>query len=134
MHLGERRRVRLFVRRDTFGRYLSCLVFLPLDRYTTETRNRIQEILTEELGGIGLDYTTRVTESVLVRLHVIVYTDPKAPRDFDVAAIERRLAESTRSWTDDLHDALVEQCGEEEGARLFSRYADAIIGAVRNDC
>src|SRR6185437_8598291 len=73
LHLGERRRVRLFVRRDTFGRYLSCLVYLPLDRYTTETRNDIQEILRDAFGGIGLDYTARVTESVLVRLHVIVY-------------------------------------------------------------
>src|SRR5262249_4120803 len=28
LHLGERRRVRLFVRRDAFGRFLSCLFFL----------------------------------------------------------------------------------------------------------
>ncbi len=29
LHLGERQRVRLFVRRDRFGRFLSCLVFVP---------------------------------------------------------------------------------------------------------
>lgn len=36
LHLGERRRVRLFVRRDTFGRFFSCLVFLPHDRLSRE--------------------------------------------------------------------------------------------------
>ena len=29
LHTRERRQVRLFVRRDTYGRYLSCLVYLP---------------------------------------------------------------------------------------------------------
>ncbi|MDP9286269.1 MAG: NAD-glutamate dehydrogenase [Actinomycetota bacterium] len=133
LQLGERRRVRLFLRRDTFGRFLSCLVFLPLDRYTTATRNRLQEILTEELGGVGVDYTARVTESVLVRLHIIVYTDPTAPRDYDVAQIEKRLAEATRSWTDDLHDALVVELGEEDAARLFPKYAEAFPAAYRDD-
>src|SRR5439155_10296714 len=47
LHLGERQRVRLFVRRDTFGRFFSCLVYLPRDRFNTDNRQRIQEILTE---------------------------------------------------------------------------------------
>ena len=46
-HLKERRQVRLFVRRDPYGRYLSCLVYLPRDRYTTAVRNRMQDILLE---------------------------------------------------------------------------------------
>ncbi|HEV3404616.1 MAG TPA: NAD-glutamate dehydrogenase [Gaiellaceae bacterium] len=133
LHLGERRRVRLFVRRDTFGRYLSCIVFLPLDRYTTETRNTIQGILSEAFGGVGLDYTARVTESVLVRLHIIIHTDRGAPSEYDVPELERRLAEATRSWTDDLHDALVEQCGEEQTASLFAKYGEAFPPAYRAD-
>ncbi len=133
LHLGERRRVRLFVRRDTFGRFLSCLVYLPLDRYNTQVRSRIQEILTETFGGVSLEYSARVTESVLARLHVIIYTAAGAALDYDVAEIERRLAAATRSWTDDLHDALVEQLGEERGAVLFKRYADAFPPAYRDD-
>src|SRR5439155_14444354 len=84
LHLGERRRVRLFVRRDTFGRFVSCLVYLPLERYDTESRRRIQQILTEAFGGVGLDYTARVTESVLARLHVVIYTEPGGAPVYDV--------------------------------------------------
>ncbi len=50
LHLGERRRVRLFVRRDVFGRFLSCLVFIPRERFNTENRRKVQEILQEAFG------------------------------------------------------------------------------------
>ena len=43
--LRERRQTRLFLRRDVYGRYMSCLVYLPRDRYTTAVRLRAQEIL-----------------------------------------------------------------------------------------
>ena len=113
LHLGERRRVRLFVRRDAFERFLSCLVYLPRERFDTENRQRIQDILQEAFGGTSVDYTTRVSESVLARLHVVVYTEQGAIPEYDVGEIEARLAEATRAWTDDLRDALSEQLGEE---------------------
>jgi glutamate dehydrogenase len=133
LHLGERRRVRIFVRRDVFGRFFSCLVYLPLERYNTETRHRIQQILQDAFGGASVDFAARVSESVLVRLHVVVYTVPGATREYDVAAIEARLLEATRTWVDDLHDALFEQLGEERAATLHRRYRDAFPAAYRDD-
>jgi glutamate dehydrogenase len=133
LHLGERRRVRIFVRRDVFGRFFSCLVYLPLERYNTETRRRIQEILQDAFGGASVDFAARVSESVLVRLHVVVYTVPGATREYDVAAIEARLLEATRTWVDDLHDALFEQLGEGRAATLHRRYRDAFPAAYRDD-
>ncbi|MEP7225632.1 MAG: NAD-glutamate dehydrogenase, partial [Actinomycetota bacterium] len=126
LHLGERRRVRLFVRRDAFGRFLSCLVYLPRERFDTQNRERIQAILQEAFGGTSVDYTTRVTESVLARLHVVVYTETGSTPDYDVAEIEGRLAEATRAWTDDLREALSEE-------PLFDRYGEAFPAAYRED-
>ena len=133
LHLGERRRVRLFVRRDVFGRFLSCLVYLPRDRFDTRNRNRIQDILQEEFRGASVDYTTRVSDSVLARLHYIVYTSDGGVPDYDVPAIEARLAAATRAWTDDLRDALAEYEGEEQVGRLFECYREAFPGAYRDD-
>jgi glutamate dehydrogenase len=133
LHLGERRRVRLFVRREAFGRFLSCLVFLPLERYNTGVRRRIERILQEAFDGASVDLSARVSESVLARLHVVVHTDEGAPSDFDVDAIEALLAEATRAWSDDLHDVLIEQLGEERGADLYQRYGDAFPPAYRDD-
>jgi glutamate dehydrogenase len=133
LHLGERRRVRLFVRRDAFGRFLSCLVYLPRERFDTENRQRIQEILQQAFAGTSVDYTTRVSESVLARLHFVVYTEQGTAPEFDVAEIESRLASVTRAWTDDLRDALSEQLGEARAGPLFERYGEAFPGAYRED-
>ena len=131
LHIGERPQVRLFLRRDPYGRFLSCLVYLPRDRYHTENRLRIQQILQQQLHGVSVAHTAYVTESILARLHIIIYTNPDDVPAYDVRAIEKRLAEATRSWTDDLQAALLDQCGEEVGNRLFQRYRDAFPTAYR---
>ncbi len=131
--LGERQRVRLFVRRDAFGRFLSCLVFVPRDRFNTQVRRRIEAILQEVFDGESVDYNVRLSESVLARLHYVIYTKSGTTPDYDVAEIEARLVEATRSWADDLSDALVEQLGEERGRQLFATYGDASPAAYRED-
>ena len=85
LHLGERQRLRLFARRDPFGRFFSLLVFVPRDRFNTENRRRIEAILRTATGAATIDYTTRVSESVLVRLHFVAYVEPGVEPDFDAA-------------------------------------------------
>jgi glutamate dehydrogenase len=74
--LGQRKQVRLFLRPDAAGRYVSCLVYLPRDRYTTQVRLRVQEVLRSALGGDSVDYGAMVGNSALARLHVVVYAAP----------------------------------------------------------
>src|SRR5690606_20494979 len=108
--------VRLFLRRDDYGRYISCLIFLPRDRYTTKVRGAMQRILLEELGGTSFDYSAVVGESMLARLHVVVRGEPDTPvRELpeNVEELEARLAAAARIWEDDLAAALQELCGDE---------------------
>ena len=133
LHLGERQRVRLFVRADRFGRFLSCLVFVSRDRFNTENRRRIERILAEAFDARDIDYTTRVSESVLVRLHYSIDVDPTRTLEFDLREIEARLVAATRSWADDLHEALIEQHGEEHGNALRRTYGAAFPTGYRAD-
>jgi glutamate dehydrogenase len=133
LYLGERQRVGLFVRRDTFGRFLSCLVFVPRDRFNTENRRRIEAILRRAFNAASIDYTTRVSESVLVRLHYRVYVEPGQLPAYDIQEIEMLLLAATRSWADDLESALILEHGEERGNALRRRYADAFPAAYRAD-
>jgi glutamate dehydrogenase len=121
------------VRRDTYERFFSCLVYVPRDRYNTDIRQRMQEILRYALGGENAVFDVRLSESVLARLHFIIYTAPGYVPDYDVDEIEARLIEATRSWTDNLHDALIEQCGEERGNELFRAYREAFPPGYRDD-
>jgi glutamate dehydrogenase len=131
LHLQERQRVRLFVRRDTYGRFISCLVFVPRDRYNTLVRERMQGILLRAFDGVNVEYNVRLSESVLARVHFIIYTKQGENPDYDEQEIERRIVETTRSWADNLYDALVEQCGEEQGTELFRKYRDAFSPGYR---
>ena len=102
LRMAGRRQLRLFLRRDGYGRFISCLIYLPRDRFTTANRLRMQEILLRELNGIGVDYTTRVTEPMLARVHFIVRTDPAdPPGEIDADALAELLADATRMWDDD---------------------------------
>ena len=107
-HLKERRQVRMFVRRDPYGRYISCLIHLPRDRYTTAVRRRMEQILLSALGGASVEYTARVTESVLARLHLVVRMPVgKSLGEVDVRALERELTLATRFWDDEFADLVV---------------------------
>jgi len=134
LHLQERRQLRLFVRRDPYGRYLSCLVYLPRDRYDTAARLRIQQLLLQATGGESIDYAALVGESVLARLHFVIRmpAGDQLP-EVDETQLERELTTIVRAWADDFADALAEQVGEEAGARLLRRYGRAFPEAFKED-
>ncbi len=126
LRMAGRRQLRLFLRRDGYGRFISCLIYLPRDRFTTGNRLRMQEILLRELNGIGVDYTTRVTERMLARVHFIVRTDPAdPPGQVDPNQLAEMLADATRMWDDDFSLVLERKLGEEPARDLFGRYATA---------
>ncbi|XVU24453.1 NAD-glutamate dehydrogenase [Actinoplanes sp. CA-054009] len=126
LRMAGRRQLRLFLRRDGYGRFISCLVYMPRDRFTTGNRLHMQEILLRELNGVGLDYTTRVTERMLARVHFIVRTDPAdPPGKVDPNALAEMLADATRMWDDDFSLVLERKLGEEAARELFTRYATA---------
>ncbi|MGX6605762.1 NAD-glutamate dehydrogenase [Micromonosporaceae bacterium Da 78-11] len=126
LRMAGRRQLRLFLRRDGYGRFISCLIYLPRDRFTTANRLSMQEILLRELNGIGVDYTTRVTERMLARVHFIVRTDPAdPPGPVDPNALAEMLADATRMWDDDFSLVLERKLGEESAKDLFTRYSTA---------
>ena len=134
LRLRDRRQVKLFLRKDDYGRYMSCLVYLPRDRYTTQIRLRIQEILRAAFQGVAVDYSAQVTEGTLARLHVVVRGERGRPLpDVDVEELERRLTASTRSWTDDLTEAIAAKLGAEAGRRLSVKYGDAFPEGYKAD-
>ncbi|PWG62202.1 NAD-glutamate dehydrogenase [Spiribacter halobius] len=133
LQLQERQRVRLFVRYDPFGRFVSCLVYAPRERYNTEVRQRMQEILAETFDAAHSEFSVQLSEAVLARIHFIVHLRTPGRPAYDHAALERRIADTMRSWSDDLYRALLEHYGEERGTALHQRYGDGFGAAYRED-
>ncbi len=136
--LGSQRRALLFLRADRLQYFVSCLVYLPRDRYTTQVRLRIEDILVREFGGTRLEFTARVSESPWALMHFMVRL-PEGATPVDVSEDNRirlqgLLSEAARTWTDRLIGAAangsVEQADTEHYAGAFPEvYKQAVTPA-----
>jgi glutamate dehydrogenase len=126
MQLQERRRLRLFIRKDIYNRYFSCLIYVPRERFNSELRQKMSDILMEALGGEHVDFMTHFSESILARIHLMIYL-PKgaAVPAYDNKYLEDKLVEAERTWSDNLYDALIDHFGEGHGVTLFEQYKNA---------
>lgn len=129
--LGERARLRLFMWRDPFGRFVSCLVYVPRESYSTELRLKFQRILVQALGGAHVDFDALLSGTKLARIHFMVRLAPDHPLDVDRKDIERKLVAAARRWEDELRDALVEAEGEAAGLALERRWGQAFPASYR---
>jgi len=124
--LRERPRTRLFVRRDKYGRFYSCLVYLPRDRFDSAVRERIETTLKRAFHGERIDSTIQIGESPLAMLHLVVRPKPGDKASYDVAELEAKIVHIVRNWYDDLRDVLLQRHGEEKGHKLATRYGRAL--------
>ena len=132
VQLHEQARTRLFVSKDPFGRFMSCLVYLPRDRYNTVARMSVADLLRETFNGASVEYTTRASEEALATLHFIVHLakDSVLP-DVDPDEVERQIVEATRDWDEDLAAATVEEFGEGLGDRYAKDFRGGFATAYK---
>jgi glutamate dehydrogenase len=133
VNMYERRRVRLFPRRDPYGRFYSCMLFVPRDRYNTQARERIEQILMEELHGTDFESQVEISISALARLRTIVRTDPAQPVRADVARIERRIDDALLTWSDRLRDEINAHLPGDQAAPVATEFATAFPAAYEEE-
>ena len=133
LHLADRQRFRLFVRRDTFERFVTCLIYAPREHYTTKVRQRWQAVLMRAFNGRSSDFNVHLSDSSLARVMITVRTTPGQVPPTDVRALEAELAAAARRWDDELKDALIDAVGEARGNALFRGFGGAFPVAYRED-
>lgn len=133
LNLQDRRHIKLFVRKDAYGRYFSCLVYVPRENFNTELLYKMRDILLRAFGGKDITFATQFSESILARIHFVVYVDAKKPLSYDTKEIEQELIEVGRLWYDDLRDNLIEHFGEEKGTELYHHYSHAFPAGYREN-
>ncbi|MBV8888659.1 MAG: NAD-glutamate dehydrogenase [Alphaproteobacteria bacterium] len=121
LNLQERQRIALFVRRDPLERFVSCLVYVPRERYDRELRQAFAAILAKAFAGTVSAFDVHLDDSVLARVHFIIRTPGGAVPGVDTAALEARLAEAGRRWSDRVEDAAAAAFGEEAGHARLAR-------------
>ncbi len=124
-------KVALFARRDAFNRFVSCLIYVPRERYTAQLRGIMREIVEQGFGARVSVIYLEVSDDAHARLQFIVPTPAGRPVDFDLHAIEKRLAEAGSDWRDAFSQALAETHGEAEGLEVYELYEDAFPASYR---
>lgn len=133
LHLGERARTRLFMRRDLYARFYSCLVFLPRENYNTEIRVKLQDLLKKRLNGISAEFNVQLTESVLARIHMLVRTHPANAPVVDTQALEAEVIALTRRWEEGVFTETSSALGEDAANRARREFVLPFPVAYRED-
>jgi glutamate dehydrogenase len=133
LSLQDRKRVKLFLRRDPFRRFFSCIIYIPREQYTTDVRRKIESILLENFGGISVDTSVQIVDAPLARMHTIVRLGTGGHPKFNIDVIEKRIAGTVIAWPDKLRDQLIDKFGHDEGFALFREYGQSFRPAYQTD-
>jgi glutamate dehydrogenase len=132
LELGERPRIRVLARRDEFDRFVSVLVFIPRDRYSTKVDRRIGELLGARYDGRVAASSVTFPEGQLARLHVIVGRGAGARREPERETLEAEIASLVQTWSDELRRALAAMPDRQHARQLLERYAEAFSIGYRD--
>ncbi len=133
LRLQKRPRTKVFLRYDQFDRYVSALVFVPRDRYSTELRARIADILVQAFDGRPSAFYPNFTDGPLARVLFIIGRNNGQRPEVNVEELEARIAAATRDWTDDLRAALTDRWGDKTGRLLAKRFVRAFPAGYREN-
>jgi len=133
LKLRERQRIRLFARSDTYGQFVSMLVYVPRDRYNTGVRKKMEQVIKNKLQTDNVDFNVQFSESIFARVHFMVHTRSDWKGVFDTGEVENEIIEILRDWKDDLSSALIHQYGETVGMELYSRYGEGFTAAYKDN-
>jgi glutamate dehydrogenase len=122
--LRDRHQLRLFMRRDRYGRYYTCMVYLPRERYSAELRQRIASELAGVFGATSMDNTVEFLRGSLARILYTVRTEPGTTIALTPAEVEQRLLAVTRSWREQLREVFRPH-PTIHGGEMATRFGDA---------
>ncbi|MVV46954.1 NAD-glutamate dehydrogenase [Pseudomonas sp. PB120] len=131
VQIQERNKIRVFLRKDPYGRFCYCLAYVPRDIYSTEVRQKIQQVLMDRLKASDCEFWTFFSESVLARVQLILRVDPKNRIDIDPQQLENEVIQACRSWQDDYSALTVESFGEAQGTNVLADFPKGFPAGYR---
>ncbi|EJM34664.1 NAD-specific glutamate dehydrogenase [Pseudomonas sp. GM33] len=131
VQIQERNKIRVFLRKDPYGRFCYCLAYVPRDIYSTEVRQKIQQVLMDRLKATDCEFWTFFSESVLARVQLILRVDPKNRLDIDPLLLEKEVVQACRSWQDDYAALTVESFGEAQGTNVLADFPKGFPAGYR---
>jgi glutamate dehydrogenase len=124
LHLLDRPRPRVFMRRDRYNRFVTALAYIPKDRFNSELRERIGEAIARSYGGVVESFQPQLGEGQLARVLFVIGDIDKTKPEGRPGALDTEVAALTRTWEDAFTEALIgsdlfDPAAREEAANRF---------------
>ncbi|WP_375644262.1 MULTISPECIES: NAD-glutamate dehydrogenase [unclassified Bartonella] len=126
LQLDERPRLRVLAHTDSFGRFVSILVYVPRDQYSSSLREKVGEHFVELYKGDFFESYPLFLESTLIRVYYIIHrkgneTVPLHER----STLEQHVRSIARSWEDSVQAIALTQKTTEQQTRLASEFPNS---------
>ena len=123
LNLQDRQKVSIFVRHDPHGRYVSCLVYVPRDSYSSLFVMRAKTILMDMFHGTECNYSTYFHSPALTRIHYIIRIPfTKRRTRYKLEELETRLIAAGKSWHDGFAEVAMAHFDEEQSRKMIQHY------------
>ncbi|HEY2179522.1 MAG TPA: NAD-glutamate dehydrogenase [Caulobacteraceae bacterium] len=126
LHLLDRPKIKLFVRRDPYDRFASILLYAPRERYDERLRERAGQLFAKAFGGHLSACIPSYSEDPLARIHYIIGVPPDGYLNPDIAALEAEAGRLARTWGDEFENAARTRMADSAVAgRLLASWREA---------
>ncbi len=112
-------------RPDALARGVTLMVVMPRYRFSSEARQRVQNLIVDAYDGQILNYHLALGEGEQARLHFHVAAEPDAIAAVDLVDLQARVSEAIRSWQEKTRAVLEDVVEPERALELMRRYGSA---------
>ena len=133
LQLHDRTNTRLFVVRDIYMRYVSCLVYISRESFNTSLIKQIISILKVSFESDSYTYSLFFPNDQVVRIHCVLRINDSDNLKYNIKLIEMQIIEVARSWQESLAYDLIEYKGLEKGMKIAKRYQHAFPAGYREN-
>lgn len=127
-HTGE---VAVFTRHDSYGRYLTIMVYLPRERYSFKLKESFGQIVCDYLKGDIASSVAQVGDLPYARIIFVLNFAKPQHVDVDIAQLEAALVEASLSWVDRFDRYVDQESIEEISSQVLSFYRHGFPSAYQ---
>jgi glutamate dehydrogenase len=110
-------------RPDATGKGVAVLVAMPRDRFSSDVRRRLQDLLLARFGGDSVDYHLSLGDGDAAHLFFSVHNQHAPLQVVASETLESAVRAACRTWDDDLGERLLAEHGAARGVELAAYYS-----------
>jgi glutamate dehydrogenase len=110
-------------RPDATGKGVAVLVAMPRDRFSSDVRRRLQDLLLARFGGDTVDYHLSLGDAEAAHLFFSVHNQDAPLELVAPETLESEVRAACRTWDDDLAERLLAEHGAARGVELAAYYS-----------